>query len=98
MPKAWLYLAAAGVCEIIWAVCLKYSQGFSRALPTVAIFVFGYLSFYLLSEAALTIPIGTAYAVWTGIGRSAPPFWASSCSPSRSTGLGCCSFCSSLRG
>lgn len=68
MQKAWVYLFLAGLCEIVWAICLKYSQGFTRPVPTVTIFVFGYASFYLLSEAALSIPIGTAYAVWTGIG------------------------------
>lgn len=68
MQKAWVYLFLAGLCEIVWAICLKYSQGFTRLAPTVVIFLFGYASFYLLSEAALSIPIGTAYAVWTGIG------------------------------
>ncbi len=68
MERAWMFLLLAGLCEIVWAMCLKYSQGFTRLVPTIALFVFGYASFYLLSTAAEHIPIGTAYAVWTGIG------------------------------
>ena len=68
VPKPWLLLIVAGLCEIVWAMCLKYSQCFSRLGPTAGIFLFGYASFYLLSAAVQVIPIGTAYAVWTGIG------------------------------
>ena len=65
---AWLTLLLAGVCEIVWAVALKLSHGFSRLAPTVVVFTLGIVSVLLLGRAAKSIPIGTAYAVWTGIG------------------------------
>ncbi|HSA92832.1 MAG TPA: multidrug efflux SMR transporter [Terriglobales bacterium] len=64
----WFYLFLAGVFEIVWAIALKYSEGFSRALPTGIVFTAGFASFWLLGLAAQKLPIGTAYAVWTGIG------------------------------
>jgi len=65
---AWLLLLLAGCCEIAWAMTLKYSQGFTRLWPTLGMLAGGLLSVYLLSLATKQIPIGTAYAVWTGIG------------------------------
>lgn len=65
---AWLILALAGACEIIWAVALKLSNGFTRLVPTVIAFGVGVVSVVLLGRATKSIPIGTAYAVWTGIG------------------------------
>lgn len=65
---AWVILLLAGACEIIWAVALKLSHGFSRAVPTAIAFGVGVISVVLLGRAAKSIPIGTAYAVWTGIG------------------------------
>lgn len=67
---AWIYLFVAGVFEIGFAMGLKYSEGFSRPLPTVLMFVAGAISFYLLSVAMKSLPVGTAYAVWTGIGAA----------------------------
>jgi quaternary ammonium compound-resistance protein SugE len=65
---AWVYLVIAGIFEVVWAVALKYTMGFTRLVPSI-ITVFGALaSFYFLSIATKTLPIGTAYAVWTGIG------------------------------
>ncbi|MFC4182282.1 quaternary ammonium compound efflux SMR transporter SugE [Saccharococcus thermophilus] len=65
---AWVYLVIAGIFEVVWAVALKYTMGFTRLAPSI-ITVFGALaSFYFLSVATKTLPIGTAYAVWTGIG------------------------------
>ncbi len=64
----WVYLLLAGVFEIAWAVSLKYAQGFTRAVPSAVVIVTGFASFYLLGVAAARIPIGTAYAIWTGIG------------------------------
>lgn len=65
---AWIYLFAAGITEIAWAVGLKYTDGLSRLWPSVAT-IFGMLiSFLLLSQALKTIPVGTGYAIWTGIG------------------------------
>lgn len=67
---AWLYLVAAGIFEIGFALGLKYSEGFTRLWPTVGFMVSGGISFYLLSVAMKTLPVGTAYAVWTGIGAA----------------------------
>lgn len=65
---AWILLIVAGIFEIGFAMGLKYSDGFTRPLPTVLMFVSGTISFYLLSIAMKSLPVGTAYAVWTGIG------------------------------
>lgn len=65
---AWLLLASAGMMEILWLLMVKYAQGFSRLWPTLGVLVFGGASVYLLSLAVRNLPIGTAYAVWTGIG------------------------------
>ena len=65
---AWAYLAVAGLFEIGWAIGLKYSDGFSKPLPTLLTVVAMGLSIWLLALAMKTIPVGTAYAVWTGIG------------------------------
>ena len=67
---AWVYLIVAGVFEIGFALGLKYSEGFSRLWPTVGMAVAGGISFYLLSIAMKSLPAGTAYAVWTGIGAA----------------------------
>ncbi|MFI9651170.1 SMR family transporter [Guyparkeria halopsychrophila] len=68
--NAWLLLLAAGLLEIIWATGLRFTDGFSRLLPTVAVLVIAWLSFYLLAVAMRDIPMGTAYAIWTGIGAT----------------------------
>ena len=65
---AWAYLAVAGLFEIGWAVGLKYSDGFSRPFPSLLTVVAMGFSLWFLSIAMKTIPVGTAYAVWTGIG------------------------------
>jgi quaternary ammonium compound-resistance protein SugE len=65
---SWTYLMLAGLSEIGWAVGLKYTEGFSRPLPSVATIAGMLVSFYFLALAMRTIPLGTAYAVWTGIG------------------------------
>jgi quaternary ammonium compound-resistance protein SugE len=65
---AWLLLFVAGLCEVAWAITLKYSEGFTRLWPTVGVFAGGIVSVILLGFAVKQIPIGTAYAVWTGIG------------------------------
>ena len=67
---AWLYLAAAGVLEIGWAVGLKYTEGFSRPWPTGLTVLSMIASLALLGLAVRDLPIGTAYAVWTGIGAA----------------------------
>lgn len=64
----WLFLLFAGLTEIGWAIGLKYTQGFTRLWPSVFTVMAMILSFYLLSQALKSLPIGTAYAIWTGIG------------------------------
>jgi quaternary ammonium compound-resistance protein SugE len=64
----WIYLLLAGIAEIGWALGLKYSDGFTRTGPSLATVAGMVVSFWLLSLAMRTIPLGTAYAVWTGIG------------------------------
>jgi len=65
---AWFYLLAAGLFECGWAVGLKYSDGFTKPFPTVLTLVAMVFSVWMLSIAMKSIPVGTAYAVWTGIG------------------------------
>lgn len=64
----WVYLVAAGLLEIVWAFAMKQSHGFSRLLPTAIMLVAMIGSFSLLSIAMRTLPLGTAYTIWTGIG------------------------------
>lgn len=65
---AWLVLAVAGLFEVGWAIGLKYTEGFTRLWPSVATVAAMVLSVVLLGWAMRTLPVGTAYAVWTGIG------------------------------
>jgi quaternary ammonium compound-resistance protein SugE len=65
---AWITLAVAGVLEIGWAIGLKYTDGFTRLGPTIATVAAMIVSMVLLGLAVRTLPVGTAYAVWTGIG------------------------------
>jgi quaternary ammonium compound-resistance protein SugE len=65
---AWIYLSIAGILEIVWAISMKYSAGFSKVLPSVVTVAAALASFYFLSQALDSLPVGTAYAVWTGIG------------------------------
>ena len=64
----WSYLLIAGLFEIAWAVGMKYTQSFTRFWPSVLVIIAMLLSVYFLTIAIKTIPVGTAYAVWTGIG------------------------------
>ncbi len=65
---AWLYLSIAGVLEIVWAIGLKYSEGFSKPLASTVTLVAMAASMWFLALALKQIPIGTGYAVWVGIG------------------------------
>jgi quaternary ammonium compound-resistance protein SugE len=65
---AWVFLFLAGLFEVVWAISLKYTQGFTRLYPTIITVAGMAISFYFLSAALRTLPIGTAYAIWTGIG------------------------------
>jgi quaternary ammonium compound-resistance protein SugE len=67
---AWLYVFIAGVFETVWAIGMKYSDGFSRLWPSVLTIGAMLISFVLLSYAMKTLPVGTTYAVWTGIGAA----------------------------
>ena len=65
---AWLLILIAGSFEVVWAIGLKYTDGFTRLWPSVVTAVAIILSMSFLAQAARLLPIGTAYAVWTGIG------------------------------
>ncbi len=67
---AWVYLGLAGVLEVVWAVALKASDGFTRWVPDLVMAAGFAASFWFLSRAFREIPMGTAYAVWTGIGAA----------------------------
>ena len=68
MSNAWLLLIAAGLLEVVWAIGLKYTEGFSRLVPSVITIAAMIASVWLLAMALKSIPVGTGYAVWTGIG------------------------------
>jgi quaternary ammonium compound-resistance protein SugE len=65
---AWLILVAAGLCEVVWAFAMKQSHGFTRLVPSAITLVAMLVSVVLLSLAMRTLPLGTAYTIWTGIG------------------------------
>ncbi len=65
---AWIYLLLAGLFEVVWAIGLKYTGGFTRLWPTLGTLAAMAVSIVLLATAVKTLPIGTAYAIWTGIG------------------------------
>jgi quaternary ammonium compound-resistance protein SugE len=64
----WVLLFSAGCIEIIFALSLKYNEGFTKLIPSIVTAISGAGSFYLLILAIKTLPLGTAYAVWTGMG------------------------------
>lgn len=70
MFSPWLSLGIAGAFEVVWAVGLKYTDGFSRLWPSVFTLLAMAVSLYFLAQALRTIPLGTGYAVWTGIGAA----------------------------
>ena len=67
---AWTYLLIAGACEIVATTLFRYTDGFTRLWPSIASIVVGVLSFYLLNRSLAGVSLGTAYAVWTGIGAA----------------------------
>jgi quaternary ammonium compound-resistance protein SugE len=71
---AWVYLVLAGVLEVVWAVGLKYSEGFSKLWPSVITLVATVASFWLLALALKHLPLGTGYAIWVGIGAVGTAF------------------------
>ena len=66
----WVYLLLAGLFEIFFTVALKFTEGFTRLIPSIITVIFIALSFFCVSQAMRSIPIGTAYAVWAGIGAA----------------------------
>ncbi len=66
--NAWVIVAIAGLLEVCWAIGLKFSEGFTKVVPSVLTILAMAGSFWLLSTAMKTLPVGTAYAVWVGIG------------------------------
>ena len=66
----WILLLLAGLCEIAWAIGLKYTEGFTRPLPTIGTIAAMLISIWLLGIAMKSLPVGTAYAVWVGIGAT----------------------------
>ena len=70
MSTAWIFLLLAGFFEICFTISLKYSQGFTKLMPSIITVIFIVLSFFSVSQSMKTISIGTAYAVWAGIGAA----------------------------
>ncbi len=65
---AWIYLLVAGILEIVWAVGLKYSNGFTQVVPSIITAISMIASYYFLALSIKVLPLGNAYAIWTGIG------------------------------
>jgi len=72
---AWTFLLIAGLFEVVWVVLLKLTDGFSRLWPSVATIAAMAASFWCMSQSLRTIPMGTVYAVWTGIGAAGGVIW-----------------------
>jgi quaternary ammonium compound-resistance protein SugE len=68
VANAWVLLLVAGLLEVVWSISMKASEGFTRHQYTVITIVAAWISFWLLGLALKALPVGTAYAVWTGIG------------------------------
>jgi quaternary ammonium compound-resistance protein SugE len=67
---AWIFLGIAGLFEVVWATAMKYSEGFTKLGPTALTFIAMVISFAFLSFSLKTLPLGTGYAIWTGIGAA----------------------------
>ena len=75
MSAPWIYLAVAGLFEVVWVVLLKLTDGFTRVLPSVGTVAAMAASFFCMSQSLRSIPMGTVYAVWTGIGAAGGVIW-----------------------
>ncbi len=75
MPTEWLWLGAAGLSEVVWTILLKHTDGFTRLGPSLATVAAMGVSFYCMSRALQALPIGTVYAIWTGIGAAGAAIW-----------------------
>jgi quaternary ammonium compound-resistance protein SugE len=71
----WIWLGVAGLSEVVWTILLKYTEGFTRLAPSLATVAAMAVSFYYMSRALQALPIGTVYAVWTGIGAAGAAVW-----------------------
>ncbi|QED49436.1 DMT family transporter [Cytobacillus dafuensis] len=85
---AWIYIIIAGLLEIVWVIGLKYSHGFTKLIPSIITILIILFSFYLLSKALHSIPLGTGYAIFTGIGTVGTVlvgilFWEESINPQK---------------
>ena len=87
---AWFILVVAGIIEAAWAIGLKYSDGFTKPVPSILTAIGIATSMTLLSFPARTLPIGTAYAVWVGIGAAGPSSLACWCSAKQRTRFASC--------
>jgi quaternary ammonium compound-resistance protein SugE len=72
---AWVWLAGAGLSEIVWVILLKHTDGFSRLWPSAGVILVLGASFFCMSQALRSLPMGTVYAVWTGIGAAGGMIW-----------------------
>jgi quaternary ammonium compound-resistance protein SugE len=88
---AWIWLTVAGLFEVVWVVLLKFSDGFSRLWPSVGTAGAIAFSFFCMSQALRVLPMGTVYAVWTGIGAAGGVIWgiAAQGEPATATRLAC---------
>ncbi|CAN5564343.1 quaternary ammonium compound efflux SMR transporter SugE [soil metagenome] len=68
VTTAWILLVVAGLLEVCWAIGLKYSEGFTKVIPSVFTVITLSASMYLLARATQVLPIGTAYGIWVGVG------------------------------
>lgn len=95
---AWTWLAVAGGFEVVWAVLLKYTEGFTRLWPSLATVVAMGVSFYCMSRALQALPMGTVYAVWVGIGAAGTALWGMAVEGDPATGLRILCLCLILAG
>jgi quaternary ammonium compound-resistance protein SugE len=91
VPVPWIWLCAAGACEIVWVVLLKRTDGFTRLDWSAATVAMLGVSFYCMSQALRSLPMGTVYAVWTGIGAAGGVIWgiAMEGEPATAIRIGC---------
>jgi quaternary ammonium compound-resistance protein SugE len=71
----WLWLAVAGIFEVVWVVLLKSSDGFTRLVPSAGTILAMVVSFFCMAQSLRTLPMGTVYAAWTGIGAAGGMIW-----------------------
>lgn len=67
IQQSWIYLVVAGIFEIFWIICLKYTEGFTQFVPLIGYAIFGFLSAFFLALSLKTLELGVAYSTWLGI-------------------------------